>query len=113
MSTRVIGYIRVSTDEQHNDGGGLDAQRKSIRDDCERRGWKLMRIVGEEAGASGKEINRPGLNSARDAMDAGEADVLMVSKLDRLSRHTWQGLQFIDQAGRPGKQSNGKRKRGP
>jgi DNA invertase Pin-like site-specific DNA recombinase len=111
MSTRVLGYVRVSTDEQHNDGGGLDAQRKSIRDECDRRGWELVDIVGEDAGASGKEIDRPGLNNARDAMDAGEADVLMVSKLDRLSRRTYQGLEFIDEAKQKGKQRNGKRKR--
>lgn len=108
---RAIGYVRVSTDEQHTEGGGLGAQRKSIRDACAQRGWELIKIIGEDAGASGKEINRPGLNSARDALDAGEADVLMVSKLDRLSRNTAQGLQFIDQASKPGKQRDGKRKR--
>jgi DNA invertase Pin-like site-specific DNA recombinase len=114
MSTpaqRVIGYVRVSTDEQHDNGGGLDAQRQSIRDECARRGYELIDIIGEDEGLSGKEIDRPGLNRARDAMDAGEADILMISKLDRLSRNTWQGLQFIDQAGRGGKQRNGKRKR--
>jgi DNA invertase Pin-like site-specific DNA recombinase len=110
---KVLGYVRVSTDEQHDNGGGLDAQRKSITDLCERRGWELVDIMGEDAGASAKEIDRPGLNAVRDAMDAGKADVLMVSKLDRLSRNTWQGLKFIEEAGRKGKRRNGKRKRAP
>jgi DNA invertase Pin-like site-specific DNA recombinase len=109
--TKAIGYVRVSTDEQHDHGGGLDAQRKSITDACAARGWELLYIEEEDGGASGKEIDRPGLNRARDAMDAGKADVLLIAKLDRLSRKTWQGLQFIDQAGRPGKSRSGKRKK--
>jgi DNA invertase Pin-like site-specific DNA recombinase len=106
--TSAIGYIRVSTDEQFENGGGLDGQRKAIVDECASRGWELLRIETEDAGASGKEIDRPGLNRARDAMDAGEADVLIVAKLDRLSRNTVQGLAFIEAAGKTGR---GKRKR--
>jgi DNA invertase Pin-like site-specific DNA recombinase len=111
IMTKAIGYVRVSTDEQHENGGGLDAQRKSITDACAARGWELVRIIGEDSGASGKEIDRPGLNRARDLMDQGAADILLIAKLDRLSRNTVQGLQFIDQAGLPGKSRSGKRKK--
>jgi DNA invertase Pin-like site-specific DNA recombinase len=46
---KVIGYARVSTDEQGASGAGLEAQRRAIRAECKRRGWRLLRIA--EAGA--------------------------------------------------------------
>lgn len=38
----VLGYARVSTAEQRSNGYGLDAQEAAIRDECERRGWRLL-----------------------------------------------------------------------
>jgi DNA invertase Pin-like site-specific DNA recombinase len=35
----VIGYVRVSADDQGRNGYGLDAQRSAIRAECDRRGW--------------------------------------------------------------------------
>jgi DNA invertase Pin-like site-specific DNA recombinase len=40
----------------------------------------------EDAGLSGKSLDRPALTEALDALDAGEASALVVAKLDRLSR---------------------------
>jgi DNA invertase Pin-like site-specific DNA recombinase len=42
---RVIGYARVSTEEQGVSGAGLEAQRAGIESECARRGWRLARIV--------------------------------------------------------------------
>ena len=50
---RVVGYIRVSTDDQADSGAGLEAQRAAILAECARRGWTLTGIH-EDAGASGK-----------------------------------------------------------
>jgi DNA invertase Pin-like site-specific DNA recombinase len=82
--TKVVGYARVSTEEQGAEGAGLEAQRQAIRSECARRGWKLDRI--EEDVLSGKTLKRPGLQRALDDCRAGEADGLVVAKLDRLSR---------------------------
>jgi DNA invertase Pin-like site-specific DNA recombinase len=102
MTTRVIGYLRVSTDEQHSSGAGLGAQRSAIENECTRRGWELLRIVGEDAGASSATLDRKGLTSALEALDAGKADVLVIAKLDRLSRSVAQGAQVMDRAKRKG-----------
>jgi DNA invertase Pin-like site-specific DNA recombinase len=83
--TRVIGYIRVSTADQSGSGLGLEAQRQKIAAECARRGWELIEI-SEDAGVSGKGIDRPALQKSLQALADGEADALMCAKLDRLSR---------------------------
>ncbi len=82
---QATGYVRVSTDEQGRSGLGLDAQQDAIVAECERRGWQLAEVV-EDVGYSGKSLNRPGIESALGKLKAGETDVLIVAKLDRLSR---------------------------
>jgi DNA invertase Pin-like site-specific DNA recombinase len=81
---KVIGYLRVSTDEQGANGAGLDAQRLAIEAECKRRGWQLVRI--EEDVLSGRSLNRPGLQRALQACASGEVAGVVVAKLDRLSR---------------------------
>ena len=82
---RVIGYVRVSTEEQGMSGAGLQAQRAAIIAECERRGWTLVEIA-EDVGRSGKDLKRPGIRAALDMLAAGDASALVVAKLDRLSR---------------------------
>jgi DNA invertase Pin-like site-specific DNA recombinase len=82
---RVIGYIRVSTEEQHSSGAGLAVQREQIVRECERRGWHLVDVV-EDAGYSAKDLKRPGVQAALEVLRLRAADTLVVHKLDRLSR---------------------------
>lgn len=83
---RAVGYARVSTDEQGESGLGLAAQETAIRLEVERRGWDLLEPVYVDV-ASGKSMKRrPNLAKALAALDAGDVDVLVVSKLDRLAR---------------------------
>lgn len=83
---RAVGYVRVSTADQVESGAGLAAQRAAISAEVQRRGWSLV-AVHEDAGASGKSLRgRPALATAIASIEAGEADALIVSKLDRLSR---------------------------
>jgi DNA invertase Pin-like site-specific DNA recombinase len=99
---RAIGYVRVSTDEQHASGAGISAQRAAIKAVCNRRGWSLLRVIGEDSGASSTTLERAGLQRALDILDHGNADVLLIAKLDRLSRSVAQGAQVMDRAKRKG-----------
>jgi DNA invertase Pin-like site-specific DNA recombinase len=90
----VIGYIRVSTTDQVESGLGLDAQRATLIEECDRRGYTLLDVCADK-GVSAKSIEaRRGLIAALTRVEAGEAHILMVSKLDRLSRslHDFTGL---------------------
>jgi DNA invertase Pin-like site-specific DNA recombinase len=82
---QVIGYVRVSTDEQAVSGAGLEAQRQAIAAECTRRGWQLVEVI-EDAGWSAKDLRRPGIKAALETLEAGAAKALVVAKLDRLSR---------------------------
>ncbi|MBO9531747.1 MAG: recombinase family protein [Solirubrobacteraceae bacterium] len=83
--TKVIGYTRVSTAERVAGSHGLDAQEAAIRAEAERRGWLLVGIECD-AGATGKDTDRPGLAAALEAVKGKRAEGLIVAKLDRLSR---------------------------
>jgi DNA invertase Pin-like site-specific DNA recombinase len=97
----VIAYVRVSTDDQGRNGYGLDAQRSAIRDECDRRGWTLLRIE-EDVRSGGTMKRRPGLARAIASCDSNEAQALVAAKVDRLSRsvHDFAGLVERARAGR-------------
>ena len=81
---RVIGYLRVSTDEQSESGLGMAAQRRAIQVEAEKRGWEVEWYVDE--GRSAKDLNRPAIKEALAALENGGPKTLVVAKLDRLSR---------------------------
>lgn len=97
--TTVILYTRVSTDEQGASGLGLEAQRDALIAEAERRGWDWV-LSGDVA--SGKNAKRPGLTAALEALSAGAAQALMVSKLDRLSRSIVDFTNIVARAQREG-----------
>lgn len=74
---RVVGYVRVSTDEQGVSGLGLEAQRAAIDAECRRRGWQLVRVEQDVAG--GAKLDRPGLNAAVLGVASGDVDGLVVA----------------------------------
>lgn len=81
---RAIAYLRVSTDEQARSGLGLEAQRDTVAGEIGRRGWDYQEIIDD--GYSAKNLRRPGIDGALETLKSGDADVLVVAKLDRLSR---------------------------
>lgn len=101
MPLTVVGYVRVSTDEQFDSGAGLEAQRSAIRGECERRRWHLLELY--EDTASGRAIaGRSGLRAALSALDGRVAAALVVAKLDRLSRSLLDFSALMEQSRRRG-----------
>lgn len=95
----VVGYTRVSTDEQAVSGLGLAAQRAAIETECARRNWTLL-AIHQDAGASGKTMDRPGLADALADAEQGRAAALVVSKVDRLSRSAFDFVGLLERAQR-------------
>lgn len=98
-AVRALGYIRVSSDEQRVSGAGLEAQRAVIAASVRARGWELVGTV-RDAGYSGKTLKRPGIDRVLASMRAGEAQALVVAKLDRLSRSVRDFANLLETARR-------------
>ena len=81
---RVIGYIRVSTEDQHL---GPEAQGQALKSWCDRQGAVLVATFSDigVSGAAPLE-KRPGLLAALDALKREKAGVLLVAKRDRVAR---------------------------
>ena len=101
---KVIGYIRVSTDEQASNGQSLDSQRVKLEAYASLYDLELVEII-EDAGQSGKTLKREGLPHALAMLRSGKAEGLLIAKLDRLTRSVgdWQILidgYFGEKAGK-------------
>ena len=91
---KAIGYIRVSTQGQVEDGVSLDAQEAKVRAWADLNGAEDVVIFRDE-GISGKRSdNRPGLQSALDTV--GKGDALVIYSLSRLSRSTKDTLSLSE-----------------
>lgn len=97
----VIAYTRVSTEEQSVSGLGLADQKAAIQREAERRGWVNLQFVSDE-GFSAKNLVRPAITEAIDSLSRGQASILVVSKLDRLSRSLLDFASLMDRARREG-----------
>lgn len=84
---RVVGYVRVSTDRQAEEGSGLDVQRNAVRSWVRSQGHRTALWCADEgvSGASGLE-RRVGLATALGELREGRAQALVVYRLDRLAR---------------------------
>jgi site-specific DNA recombinase len=83
-------YTRVSTDQGlEQDFNSLDAQYDAsqayIRSQAH-AGWTLLRAKYEDGGFSGGNTDRPALQRLLDDVRAGKVDVIVVYKVDRLTR---------------------------
>jgi len=93
---KVIGYTRVSTEEQASDGVSLAAQREKLIAYASLYELELVEII-EDPGESGKTLDRPGLQRALTSIRKGQAAGLLIAKLDRLSRSVVGSNTLIDQ----------------
>lgn len=98
--TTMIGYLRVSTEEQANSGLGLEAQRDTIQRYADAHDWDI--VWHEDAGLSAKSLHRPQLQAALDRLNTTpkrrDVDGIVVAKLDRLSRSVVDFAGVLDLA---------------
>ena len=100
-STKVVGYIRVSTESQVAEGVSLDAQRAKIAAWCLANDADLVAVY-VDAGISGKRAdNRPDLVAALDHVCriGGALVVYSLSRLTRSTRDTITISERLEKAG--------------
>ena len=99
-------YTRKSTEEGlSQEFNSLDAQREA----CEafirsqrHEGWRLLPQGFADGGYSGGNMERPGLQALLAAVDQGEIDVVVVYKVDRLTRSLADFARIVDRFDRQG-----------
>src|SRR5689334_9644130 len=98
---RAIGYVRLSKPQRNQDGTlkadpyGLDAQREAIQRAAEYNGWDL---IGTEVdnGKTGTNTRRDGYQAALSMLKAGDADMLVAARYDRLTRSTKDLIDLME-----------------
>lgn len=87
--------IRVSTQEQAQEGYSIPAQKEKCTAFCVARDY-IIHDIYTDAGYSGANLNRPGIQRLIQDVKAGLIDVVVVYKLDRLSRSQKDTLFLIE-----------------
>lgn len=87
---RCAVYCRVSSDERLDQSfNSIDAQREAgiaYVASQKAEGWELVPDFYEDPGFSGGNMERPGLKRLLKDIQAGKIDIVVVYKIDRLSR---------------------------
>jgi len=96
-----IAYLRVSTDKQADSGLSLDAQRRKVTLYAELHGLELAEVVVETA-SGGAVSGRPGLAGALERLRRARGGLLLVVKLDRLTRSVRDLSDLVALADRQG-----------
>jgi ribosomal protein S18 acetylase RimI-like enzyme len=98
--TRCAIYTRKSTEEGlDQDFNSLDAQREACAAyilSQRHEGWIQVPGIYEDGGFSGGNMERPGLRRLLAAIAAGQVDVIVVYKVDRLTRSLADFAKMVD-----------------
>lgn len=91
----VVIYIRVSTQEQANEGYSIGEQQIRLKKYCEAHDW-ILEEVYIDPGYSGANTDRPALQKLLRDIPSGRFDTVLVYKLDRLSRSQKDTMLLIE-----------------
>ena len=92
---KVAIYVRVSTARQDLEGYSIPLQKERLFAFCKAKGWVVAGLF-VDPGHSGSSLDRPGITKLVEGVEAGKFDVVLVYKLDRLSRSQKDTLFLIE-----------------
>ena len=89
-------YCRVSTIEQAEEGYSIDEQNRLLSEYCEKQGWEIYKVYSDR-GISGKDIkHRPELKQMLKDSEDKKFDMVLVWKINRLSRKLTDVLKMVE-----------------
>lgn len=92
---RTAIYTRVSTQEQAQEGYSIPAQKEKLTSYCIARDL-IIHDIYIDPGYSGSNLDRPGIHKLLEDIKAGHIDIVLVYKIDRLSRSQKDTLYLIE-----------------
>jgi DNA invertase Pin-like site-specific DNA recombinase len=100
-TSRAVGYVRVSTELQAQEGISLDAQQAKIKAWCEANGYALIGLHVDSGLSGCRTTNRPALQAALTEACKHEAALVFYS-LSRLARSTKDAIAISDRLAKAG-----------
>ncbi len=88
-------YVRVSTDDQRDNGYSIDSQLRMIKEYCEKNEYNIVDIYND-AGHSGKDLMRPEMQRLLKDIKSKKIDKLVAIKVDRLTRNNYDGFWLLN-----------------
>ena len=88
-------YVRVSTDDQKENGYSIDSQLRMIKEYCERNDYIIVSTYND-AGYSGKDLMRPEMQRLLQDIKSKKIDKLVAIKVDRLTRNNFDGFWLLN-----------------
>ena len=88
-------YVRVSTDDQRDNGYSIDSQLRMIKEYCEKNEYDIVDVYND-AGYSGKDLMRPEMQRLLKDIKSKKIDKLVAIKVDRLTRNNYDGFWLLN-----------------
>ena len=88
-------YVRVSTDDQRDNGYSIDSQLRMIKEYCEKNEYDIVDVYND-AGHSGKDLMRPEMQRLLKDIKSKKIDKLVAIKVDRLTRNNYDGFWLLN-----------------
>jgi predicted site-specific integrase-resolvase len=95
QALRCAIYLRVSTEHQVDHGESLETQKTQLDAYAQLHQWKVVKTY-QDAGISAKNTDRPAFQEMMKDAESGKFDVVMVTKVDRISRNLVDLCQLVN-----------------
>lgn len=98
----VVGYVRLSRDEDKENFSSIESQREIIYHYAAARGLTVSRIYVDD-NYSGYSFERPAFRDMRRELESGNIDVIIAKDLSRIGRHNARTQLFLEEIQEQGK----------
>ena len=88
-------YVRVSTEDQRDNGYSIDSQLRMIKEYCEKNNYDIVDVYND-AGHSGKDLMRPEMQRLLKDIKSHRVETIVAIKVDRLTRNNYDGFWLLN-----------------
>ncbi|MDF2523825.1 MAG: site-specific recombinase, invertase Pin-like protein, partial [Clostridiales bacterium] len=92
---RVVGYVRLSRDEDKDSYSSILSQKSIIAEYALQHNWTIAKYY-EDDNCSGYSFDRPAFNELMKELERGNIDIVIAKDLSRIGRHNAYTLLFLD-----------------
>jgi len=89
-------YVRVSTEEQVQEGFSIRAQAEKLKAYAALKEWEIYDIYADEGISGSNIVDRPAVNRLIDDINEGKVENVLVFKVDRLTRSTKNLIELVE-----------------